>query len=328
MRASSGRRWCRDHGVVRHSSPRLLALAAALGTAALPTGAQATRFDTSLVHTLTLGALVRAAQAGDSMAGFKTTSPDVHALFTRSIARLDRPEIERIGLELLASRQAGLGVVSRRQRPTSLSAQEAAALDTLARVMGEELPDALAPVISHDSANRLLDPLEALTFARRGVSIAQSLEKLRRFERKYGPGSPRLNVVEVGLNFVAQWIPAFRPSPEGWPSRLEVVASYVPTYLTVANGKARAVTVAEFGPRVYVWREGWGGRRGGKLRPGYISFGAALAGERDGALSSPFRGASRFGAFVGWGDAKIALIGGRAARLLVTRQVQLVPWVF
>ena len=58
------------------------------------------------------------------------------------------------------------------------------------------------------------------------------------------------------------------------------------------------------------------------------SFVAAMAGEADGAVTNPFKGRSRFGAFFGWGDAKIAWTGGRESRVLVTRQVQLVPWGF
>jgi hypothetical protein len=107
-----------------------------------------------------------------------------------------------------------------------------------------------------------------------------------------------------------------------------VVASYVPTYLPIGDGKARTVTVAELGLRSYIWREGWGGREGGVLRPGYLSFGVALAGDDAPALAVPFRDSWRLGGFVGWGDAKVAVIGGGQPRVLVTRQVQLIPWTF
>ncbi|MEP7383338.1 MAG: hypothetical protein ABI910_16740, partial [Gemmatimonadota bacterium] len=160
------------------------------------------------------------------------------------------------------------------------------------------------------------------------VSIAQSLEKLNRFERKYGPDSPRLNIVEVGLNYVAQWVPLFKPNAEGWPSRFEVVTSYVPLYLTVVDSRARPVTVAELGLRGYLWRRGWGGSEGGALRPGYISFGVALAGDRDGAFVSPLKGTRRVGGYFGWGETKLAILGGKERRLLLTRQFQMVPWVF
>ena len=296
---------------------------------ALPLPAQvATRFDTAIVRTATLGALLRSARAGDSIARMATTQPVVHALVDRMVGQLARPSVERLPLQLLAGREATVGVVARRRRPEGITAHDAAALDTLAMVMGQEYATLLRPILGADATNQLLDTLEAFNVARRRTSLAESLEKLRRFERKYGPDAPRLNFAEVGLNYVAQWIPGFRPNPEGWPSRLELVASYVPTYLTVVDGKARAVTVAELGPRVYLWRPGWGGREGGVFKPGFVSFGAVLAGERDGALTSPFHGASRFGAFAAWGGAKVAVLGGREKRVLFTRQVQVVPWLF
>ena len=122
--------------------------------------------------------------------------------------------------------------------------------------------------------------------------------------------------------------PAATVNNLGPRSRAELIASYVPTYLTIVDSKARAVTVAEAGVRLYIWRDGWGGKTGGTLRPAYVSFGAVAAGERDGALTSPFHGTSRFGGFVGWGDSRFAVIGGRESRVLFTRRVQIVPWLF
>ena len=59
-----------------------------------------------------------------------------------------------------------------------------------------------------------------------------------------------------------------------------------------------------------------------------MSFGLAVAGARDGAFVSPLQGKARIGAFLGWGQAKIAVLGGRERRVIVTRQFQVVPWVF
>jgi hypothetical protein len=88
------------------------------------------------------------------------------------------------------------------------------------------------------------------------------------------------------------------------------------------------VTVAELGLRAYIWQRGWGADGGGVLRPGYVSFGVALAGEGDGSFVSPLQGDQRLGAFIGWGGAKVAWVGGSRSRVMFTRQVQLVPWVF
>lgn len=298
--------------------------------------AQAARFDTALVRTYTLGALVSAARAGDSVAMLRSSNPAVHARIAELLARLDRPEVTSLPLALVAQpdrvtgaeRHARFAFVARAERPAGapgLSRVDGPAIDTLAMVMAQELPRALEPIVGEDSTDRLLAPLEAFNFARRNQSIAMSLEKLRRYERKFGPGSPRLNVVEVLLNYGAQWLPGFAPNREGWPGALEVVASYVPTYLTVVDGSGRAVSVAELGIRRYLW-----GRDAGSspLNPSHVSIGLAIAGERDRVLASPWRGDPRLGAFLGWGGAKVAYVGGPENRWLITRQMQIIPWVF
>lgn len=303
-------------------------LCAALGLAATLGAQPPARFDTSLVRRATLGQLLDGARIGDSIAGFRTSAPVVDSMVQALLRHLDRPDLRRLPLHVIGNSRASLGVVGRKARPVGYTARDTIALNQLAEVVGQEYRDALASKLSRAAIDSLLDPFEAFDVVRRAASKDMSLEKLRRFERKYGPGTPKLNLAEVVLNYGAQWVPAFRPNDEGWPSRHEVVAAYVPTYLTITDGKARAISVAELGIRSYLWTPGWGGREGGVLRPGYWSIGVALAGESDGAMTSPFRGSSRLGAFLGWGDAKIAWVGGQQPRVLVTRQVQLVPWGF
>jgi len=286
----------------------------------------AARLDSAAMVSATVGTLLASASAGDSIAKLRTVSPALHAKLGEMRMRLARATLHPLPLQSVATGRATFGVVLRRNGVTPNDV-ELAALDTLARLMEEEFSAVLRPLIGRDRTTQLLTPVDAFNAALRRQSVAASREKLQRFERKYGPGAPVRNLAEVGLNYLAQWAPGFAPNAEGWPSRAELIASYVPTYLIVPSGdvKAGAATVAEVGARFYLWKEGWGRRL---LRPGYVSFGAVLAGERDGAMQSPFAGASRFGGFVGWGNAKVAVIGGRNARVLVTRQVQLVPWVF
>jgi hypothetical protein len=324
---------------------RTLTFAALIASAALSnvSGAQVARagFDTAQVRTYTVAALLRSARAEVELSRLATTNAPVAATVDRLVTRLDRPAVSALSLQVVAdaqlrtgaNRQAGFSRIARWKRVAEvpgLGAGDAATLDTLTRLMPAELRTALegARVVSDDSVDRILAPLDALNFARRNISIAQSLEKLNRFERKYGPGAPQLNAVEVGLNYLAQWVPLFLPNTEGWPSRFEIVGAYVPAYFTVSDSKARAVTVAEVGLRSYIWRKGWGGAEGGVWRPGYVSFGLAVAGDRDRAFVSPLQGESRIGAFLGWGQAKVAYIGGDQKRVLVTRQFQAIPWVF
>ena len=284
------------------------------------------RLDSAAMANATVGTLLATAAAGDSIANLRMTSPALHARLGEMRMRLSRAALHPLPLQSVATGRATFGVVLRRSGVTP-NGVELAALDTLARLIEEEFRDALRPLIGRDGTRQLLTPVDAFNAALRRQSMVASREKLQRFERKYGPGAPVRNIAEVGLNYVAQWVPGFGPNAEGWPSRAELIASYVPTYLIVPREgvTAGAATVAEVGARFYLWKAGWGQS---VLRPGYVSVGAVVAGARDGAMQSPFAGASRFGGFVGWGNAKVAVIGGRNARVLVTRQVQLVPWVF
>lgn len=322
-----------------HCAVLALVLTSASSVAAQPPTA---RFDTATVGMYTVGALVGATRNAVSLVRGTPGSDALVARVERLLQRVDRPDVTRLPLDVLArasfragdAREASFGRVARWHRRAvvpGLGAGDAADLDSLSRLTVAELKFAMEgrqPPVSDDSVDIILTPYTALQRGELQVSIATSLEKLNRFERKYGPDAPRLNLAEVGLNYVAQWVPPFRPNADGWPSRLELVASYVPAYLTIANDKARAVTVAELGLRSYLWQRGWGGAAGGVLRPGYLSFGVAVAGDRDGAFVSPLRGTARVGGFVGWGETKIAVLGGHQRRFLITRQMQLLPWVF
>lgn len=322
-----------------------LTLAALLGLGvASETAAQVPteRFDTATARTYTIAAILDASRNAVSLVRGNQANDSLVARVERLLRRVDRPAVTKLPLDVLVrartrtgdGRTADFGRVARWKRSAEvpgLGAGDAADLDSLTRLTVAELRFAMEgrePPVSDDSVDIILTPLTALHLNTLNVSIEQSLEKLNRFERKYGPDAPRLNIVEVALNYAAQWVPLMRPTPEGWPSRWEVITSYVPTYLTIVDEKARPVTVGELGLRGYLWGRGWGGKEGGVLRPGYMSFGLTVAGARDGAFVSPLEGDARVGAFLGWGEAKIAVLGGSGRRVLVTRQMQLIPWVF
>ena len=327
---------------VRRGLQQATIAVALLACASRPAVGQGVRFDTAAARAYTIDALVQATRTSARLVREVPAAAGALVIVDRVLARVDRPAVTRLPLGVLARSQVRSGDAPqatfaqvarfrRREVVPGLGAGDAADLDTLTRLTVAELQRAMEarqPPVPDDSIDTILAPLTALHLSELEVSIAQSLEKLNRFERKYGPDSPRLNIVEVGLNYVAQWVPIFKPNTEGWPSRFEVVTSYVPLYLTVVDGKARPVTVAELGLRSYVWQRGWGGSEGGALRPGYLSFGVAVAGDRDGAFVSPLKGTRRIGGFIGWGDIKLALLGGSERRLLLTRQFQMVPWVF
>jgi hypothetical protein len=288
----------------------------------------------------TVGDLLRSARASARVAGFADTMPQQFERLQRQLDALGRTSLDTLRIDAvarasMASRDAGRASLWRVARWNSreaiavLTPTEGAALDSLARITLQFLPDLLERRVSADSTDALLAPISAFNRARLTESLAQSLEKLRRYERKFGPQSPKLNAAEVALNFVAQSVPPFRPSADGWPSAFEVVASYVPTYLTERDGRVQAWTVLEAGLRRYSFGDGWGEDGwAGVLRPGHVSAGVAIVNGGAGAMGEPWRGDNRLGAFLAWGSAKIAVVGGEGPRVLITRQVQVIPFVF
>lgn len=184
-------------------------------------------------------------------------------------------------------------------------------------------------------AAQTTEPLRSIALELMKAETTESMqwdfEVLRRLERKYGPGSAKLNGVEVLLSYVLQGTHAFGINRQtGYPGPFEAVLAYSAAYVTRADDDMRLVSVAEIGLRHYMFGKGWGGpgRLAALIRPRYVSAGLALSGESDDPLASPLQGASRYGAFFGWGESKVAYLGGDNKRLLFTQQVQIIPWLF
>ena len=181
-------------------------------------------------------------------------------------------------------------------------------------------------------AAQTAEPLRSVALELQKAETADSMkwdfEVLRRLERKYGPGSAKLNGAEVLLSYALQGTGPFGiDSVTRYPGPFEPVLAYSVAYLTRSDDSVRVVSVAELGLRRYLFAEGWGGGgRLGFIRPRYISAGLSLSGETDEPLS--FRGDTRFGAFFGWGELKVAYLGGANKRVLFTQQFQIIPWVF
>jgi hypothetical protein len=158
----------------------------------------------------------------------------------------------------------------------------------------------------------------------------RALMRLARYERKLGPTSAKLNGPEVLINYAAQrWIPGFTATPIGGPSPLELVASYVPGYVTSVGGRVQPVSASEFGMRYYMFGEKFGatGMRG-LLFPSYWSAGVITASDRNGALVWPWEGRDHSGAYVSWGTIKVGHVNGRQGKWLVSKQFQAVPFLF
>lgn len=188
--------------------------------------------------------------------------------------------------------------------------------------------DARAP----READGLLAPTEALRQAVQDQALAQGAERLRRLGVKYGSGSPSLNVVEAGVNYLFQWIPGLRSGPDGSPSRYEFLAAYrtleVTTYGAGSAG-ARLVSAGQAGLRWYHWNEAWGrgSARAQLVRPRYASLGLYMVGPDDAPLKFP-SSVHKLGVFFGWGALHVAYVFDGSGRVLVGGDKQLVPHLF
>jgi hypothetical protein len=260
---------------------------------------------------------------------------DERALVESQVARICEPRVAPMALRALTGGgAASFSAVARRQQ-AAYRELVAAPLDTAMQIVRSRLRGSVVRPIIRDSvgdaaAQALLRVTETaqLLFVREARD--RSLARVARYERKLGPQSPKLNIVEVLANYGAQrWVPGFAPSVSRGPSPLELIASYVPTYATLVDKKPVAVSTSEFGVRGYLFGDDWGkDGKAGVLKPAYWSLGAIVASDKSGALAWPWDGRTRTGVFVGWGAMKVGYVPGRKSSVLITRQMQVIPFVF
>jgi len=280
----------------------------------------------------------RAEQASD----FATVNPANAALLDDALTRLSASHAADFSYSQLAS-----VIASRRPSFRAIARWEPDRYDLrvepkffddvilMSGVASNQLADAITQKLGVVETDRLLARIDTLHGAVLATAKAQNLEKLRRYEIKYGPKSPRLNAPEVGLNYLAQRLPGFGPTSDGWPGTLEMVATYSTTELTVVrNGdndlRGRVVSASHFGVRKYQFGEGWGNGGGltGILKPAHVAAGATLMGPTDRVLGSPFKRGRRMGGFVSWGDVLVGFVGGPERRVLLSRNLKVIPYLF
>lgn len=279
---------------------------------------------------VTLRAIVAAVSEGRVRAGFADAHPSLDQELGEHLQTLSRSGmLDYTAEELAAAVETPRLSALARVRSGLVTPQVAVALSEIKGLRNNELREALEAATSVEEARKILQPVTAFQAAQLDRSLANSAEILRKYERKFGPASARLNGAEVVLNYALQGVAGFGPNADGEPGPFEAIASYSPTYMTYAAGQARMVSASEFGLRRYIFNERWGtGGLNGLMRPAFITLGLAVASEEDGALRWPWKGESRLGAFFSWGELKVAYVHGDDQRLLVSRQFQLVPWVF
>jgi hypothetical protein len=275
--------------------------------------------------TLTIGDLVLAAEQAATSANLATSNPQANDALTTALATLrDARVLDQKIPTFVREYTSPDAIALAHRRQHQYSPEIKTAIDTIKGVANGVLAGTggLTPALN--------DAVVQLQDAEQKAGLVWDLETLRLLERKYGPGSAKLNGVEVAAAYLLQRQPVFGVDAGGRPGPFEAILAYSPSYITRSAGKMRLVGVGEVGLRQYFFRQGWGTGSGrlAWLRPGYASYGMAVTGGSDDPLRPPWQGSPRFGAFFGWGVLKAAWTGGHDQRFLVTQQFQLIPWVF
>ncbi len=290
---------------------------------------------TVLADTLTVGhycAVVRNAMSRDAV---QRLLADDLPLVEAKAERVCDPRVAPLLLRSLTGQGAVSLAAVARTRQKAYSEVAAARLDTAMRTLrpllrSRDVQPTINAALGDSAAQVFRAVLDAPALYFTAAALDRSLERLSRYERKLGLQSPKLNAIEVLLNYSAQrWMPGFAPSITRGPSPLELIASYVPAYATIDGRKLTAVSASEFGVRSYLFGDQWGkDGKAGLLKPAYWSIGALVASDRNGALAWPWDGRTRTGAFIGWGELKVGYLPGRKSSVIVTRQLQFIPFVF
>ena len=205
----------------------------------------------------------------------------------------------------------------------------------LVLIANGSLQPELSARLPRPAVDSILAPTDSLGRHVRELKSAAIDERLRHFRIKYGPGAPSLNVAEVALNYVGQWIPPFRSSSTGDPSRYEMIASYRPMELTLARqggttSQTSTVTAGQVGVRWYHWNPRWG--TGNvlmrALRPSHASAGLYALAPVAKPLQKPWESGRRLGAFLGWGDFHAAYVFDSPRTVLIGTGKHIVPYAF
>jgi hypothetical protein len=278
----------------------------------------------SVAEAATVRNLVASARDAAAAANLDQLNAEAARLLTMATTTLEDSEVLDEDLTEFATRYTYLDAVGLAHRRTARYRPDVAeAIRTIKQVKVFLENRKLAPI-------EFVARVTELQLAEQKARLAWDMESLRRLERKYGPGSAKLNALEVGAAYLLQRTSAFGINDQGRPGPFEAVIAYVPAYLSQSEGKVRLIGVAETGLRQYIFKNGWGSVSGrlAFLKPAYLSYGLAWSSQSDDPMQRPWHGASRSGVFFGWGSLKVAVLRGDGTRFLITQQFQLVPWVF
>lgn len=294
----------------------------------------------------TLGDVVASVESGVRDLGTRANAASVthlqslRAFFeTRQLVDAPTGDVARA----LAGQPARFGTVLRADPMRVTTAATVLRIDAGVRDSVRELQKIATLVIidlqglpAPPSSDALAARFAALTDLNVGVialAQARNLERVRRFEVKYGEGSPQLNLVEAVLNVALQRVPMFGPTREGDAGPLELVASYHPAEPVLGETRGEGAAVAssgQLGLRHYNFGAGWGS--GSTLRqlvrPRYWSVGALMIGPEGRALREINLDGSDVGAFIGWGTLRAGWVFGERGRIVLGSDKLILPHLF
>ena len=297
----------------------------------------------AFAQTYTLGGVVQRLQSAETLVNFAATNPVVDKRLAALSTYFVTAHATGLSLadlaDIVTRRSVSIGTVARwdRELVNSYTTRPFRdSVNSLATVAHGSLEALLQAKLNKHELDSLYKPIDSLGTLILLLAKDNNQEKLRRYEIKYGPASPQLNVAEVGLNYVAQLVvPGFLPTQDGYPTPYEIVATYRTTDLTAAQSSAshltaRVVSTAQLGLRIYGFTEncGKGSRFADLLNPCHSSLGAFFAAPSDGALSQPWRTASRSGFYLARGRYHVGYVFGAQQRLVFGTDQQILPYVF
>jgi len=287
-------------------------------------------FPRSTLFAYTFQDLADSATVADSLAGFSSASPEMHAKLESDFALLRRAD------SLTARPQSFPDLLKKPFASTPDPVRPKDLQESVERIQDVFLND-LRPLL--DSAGIPAERIRSLRkpiteFQTEDLKLAMERNDIRlsRFQQKFGPGAPRLNVLEVGFAYLLQGVPGFGPGPKG-PGPLELVCAYSTSYVMVYNGadipgQFMISSVWETGLRWY-----WFGASNSRysfwsmLKPSYFSVGGAFSSHRNWFFVAHDE-AWEPGFFVDIGGFKSAVLFGNEVRVFLGRQFQLVPYLF
>lgn len=291
--------------------------------------------------TFTVGEMLDRTQQCAASAHFSAVKPEPSRLLDSVIAVLRATDVTGATVGDMAAASTGNQATLRQvlrwdRRSTSAMVQPAVQGSMLAfrQIVTSRLDSVLRDSLGDDSTRTCLAPVEAFRDRFQELSQQTLTDRLRRYEVKYGPEAPKLNAVEVLVNYLAQWVWPFAGTEAG-PSPFELVTSYsaadlavssmdsAGTHVTLASGTQLGVRVYLFGPG-----RGSGSRIDRFLKPTHVAFGVVSMNESTQGLNGPFEGHQQVGGFLSWGNARVAFAGGSNWRLMLSVGSQLLPYLF